>query len=210
MCPPRRGPTRSISIPLLPWQPPAQRCGAALTGLPESLWRRRLTLRRAEQCRVTGMELRHRAAGSRPYLSGRQRAGDCNEGAYAGPSATRCDIAVRLAVQEGGSGNVEMCPRSACCHELPKEGGGHQSTSPAVMPGGTQVGDLRIQLVADLLRDGKLPDLLTSRLGSIENQVCGRAVGGHQTSRAVAEGDHARACQRRDIDHQVGLILVRP
>ena len=124
----------------------------------------------------------------------RERTGEGDERAYADPGPTRTDIPVRLSVQECGSGNVEMCPWGAFCYELPKEGGGHQSAGPTVVPSRAEVGDLGVQSVADLLWNRKLPDVLASRLGSIQNQVGGRVVGGHQTSRPVAEGDLVLLC----------------
>src|SRR6187431_459164 len=111
----------------------------------------------------------------RPLSLGRESAGQSDERAYPDPGSAGRDIAIGLPVEKRRPGNIEMRPSRACCQELTQKRGCNQSASPAIPCGRAQIGDLGVELAADLARDRQLPDILTGSLGSIENEV-GRRV----------------------------------
>ena len=103
-----------------------------------------------------------------------------------------------------------MGPWSALGNKLPQKGRRNQCTGPAVACNRAQVGDLRVELAADLARDGQSPDVFTSCLRRIEHQISGRIVSGHEPGRTLPKCYHTRASQGCYIDQQIGLVLVRP
>ena len=75
----------------------------------------------------------------------------------------------------------------------------------AARPDVVQVRDLALEVLAVLVDQRKLPEPFAGGPGGLEEPLGEPRVVRQETGAERAEGDHARAGQRRDVDHLVGL-----
>ena len=70
------------------------------------------------------------------------------------------------------------------------------------------VGEVRAQLLLVVLPERHLPDAVPSVVGGCTQLVGELLVVGEESRRDVPQGDDARAGQRGDVDHELGLVAL--
>jgi GMP synthase-like glutamine amidotransferase len=127
---------------------------------------------------------------------------DLHEGSHRGTRAALRRVPVRLALVEGGAGDVEVGPGHAVGDELLEEqaGGEHPALAGA---GVGEVGDLGVDALAQLGGQGHRPHRLPGALSCRHDPVA-QGVVAHHSGGPGAEGDELRTGQGRGVEEVVG------
>jgi len=133
---------------------------------------------------------------------------ELDQGSHAGTRAALGRVAERLVV-EGGACDVQVRPRDAVRDELLEEDAGRQRPAPPLAEVG-DVGEGRVELLAQFLGHGERPHLLAGPVGGVVDLLQQVVVVGHDSRDPGAECDDARAGERGDVDDQVGAVLRGP
>ena len=177
-----------------------------VTGLVAPRWTRRPGATAREPDGGERPHQEHECGAAHHFAGASYGARELDERAHAEAGTTLGEVAV-VGVRARRTGDVEVHPRRAV-DELLQEQSGRERAAVAAADV-LEVGDLRLELLAVLGGQRERPHRFAGAVGGGADLVGPVVVVAHESGDLVAQRDHARAGEGREVDHRARLLVRR-